>query len=43
MNKFTKNHHKVNFISLTLDKKEDLYKTTSTKESSIYFETIEPK
>jgi hypothetical protein len=26
-----------------LDKNEVLYKTTSTKESSIYFETIEPK
>ena len=42
---------KINFINVKrypfivelLDKKEVLYKTTSTKESSIYFETIEPK
>ena len=41
---------KINFINVKrypfivelLDKKEVLYKTTSTKESSIYFETIEP-
>ena len=31
------------FILELLDKNEVLYKTTSTKESSIYFETIEPK
>ena len=42
---------KINFINVKrypfivelLDKNEVLYKTTSTKESSIYFETIEPK
>lgn len=31
------------FIIELLDKNEVLYKTTSTKETSIYFETIEPK
>lgn len=31
LNKFTKNHHKVNFISLTLDKKEDLTKFLKKK------------
>ena len=42
---------KINFINVKrypfivelLDKKEVLYKTTSTKETSIYFETIDPK